>query len=375
MTKILYKARSADGAAIADFIDAETVAEAKLKLVAAGFADIEFMQAPQIAVLSQNLIPDDPRKQREYAELRARMQDNPGLKSGLVSVAKRARFYLLAFAALLVFAAWRADAWLIALAVIGLALPFAIYLWNRRHLDRYQRLMRANAWGDWDAVKRLAAQLRAAPTSNQLLQFDLDVRLAQIQARDGDIAGGVAALEKWRDADAKAPGLFESRLASVHSAGRDYPGYIRMMECAAQLSKNDPSRLVDVALAHARFGSSEKAIAALAQVDTSLLPSIAGSFIDWIHGLLHLRAGAFDDATAHLQASIAAFRKRALKSPAGWVGLALAAAHCALAQARGGDVVQAQRTLDGFKHILLVHADPSLLRMLRKEVPQLFPAT
>lgn len=375
MTKILYKAVSADGVAIADFVDAETVAEAKQKLVDCGFTDIVFMQAPQTAVLSQSMIPDDPKKQREYAELRARMQDHPGLASGLMSVTKRVRFYLLPLALLLTFAAWRANVWLIVLAVVGLALPFGVYLWNRRHLDRYQRLLRANAWGDWETVKRLAAQLREAPTTSQLLHFDLDVRLAQIQARGGDIAGAVGSLEKWRDADAKAPGLFESRIASVYSAGRDYPGYIRMMEQAAELSKNDSSRLVDVALANARFGSSEKAIAALAVVDTSLLPPVAGPFIDWIHGLLHLRAGAFGDAVMRLQASTAAFHERALKSPAGWVAFAVAAGHCALAQVRGGDTAQARRTVDGVKHILAAHADPSLLRMLQKELPQLFPAT
>jgi hypothetical protein len=376
MTKILFKATSAAGQPVADFVDADTVAAAKEKLVASGLTDIVFMQAPQTAVLSQESIPEDPQKQREYAELRARMQEHPGLITGLVAVALRVRLYLLPFTVLLVFSVWRSNALLIVLALLGLALPFAIFLWNRRHLDRYQRLLRANAWGDWDTVKSLAAQLRKAPPmTSQLLQFDLDVRLAQIQARGGDIAGAMNSLEKWRDADAKAPGLFESRLASVHSAGRDYAGHIRMMERAAELSRNDPSRLVDVALANARFGSAEKALATIAQVDTSLLPPVAGSFIDWIHGLLHLRAGAFAEAVVRLHASTAAFRERALKSAAGWVAFAIAAAHCALAQARDGQAAQAKQTLEGLTHIVVVHADPSLLRMLQKELPDLFPAT
>jgi len=375
MTKILYKAKSADGQPVADFVDADTVAEAKEKLVSSGLTEIVFLQAPQTAVLSQESIPEDPQKQREYAELRARMQEHPGLSTGLVAVLQRVRLYLLLFVVLLAFAVWRGYAWLIVLALIGLALPFAIFLWNRRHLDRYQRLLRANAWGDWDSVKSLAAQLRGAPTLSQLLQFDLDVRLAQIRARDGDIAGAVSSLEKWRDADAKAPGLFESRLASVHSAGRDYTGYIQMMERAAELSRNDPSRLVDVALANARFGSAEKARATIALVDTSLLPPLAGSFIDWIHGLLHLRAGAFEDATVRLHASTLAFGERALKSAAGWVAFAIVASHCALAQVRGGSPAQARQTLDGLTHIVAVHADPSLLRMLRNELPDLFPVT
>ena len=208
------------------------------------------------------------------------------------------------------------------------------------------------------------------------MPFDLDVRLAQIQARQGDLAGALASLEKWRGADAKSPGLFEARLAGVCSAGRDYPGYIRLMEEAAVLSKNDPSRLVDVALAHARFGSVERLVQiALQQVDTSLLPPAAGAFLEWIHGLLSLRAGENADAATHLRVAVSRFRERAIKSPAGWVSMALAAAHCALAEVRGGLRQEAGQMLEGFTHIVTAHGDPSLLRMLEKELPEFFRAT
>lgn len=375
MTKILYTAKSADGQPVAAFIDAATVAEAKQKLEESGLQDVVFLQAPQTAALSQEIIPDDPQQEKEYAALRARIQEKPGLATAVQIVARRFRNFLLVLSTLFGFAIWSRNPYIAVAALVGLAAPFVLLLWNRRHLDRYKSLLRANAWGEWDQVKRLAAQLRSAPGLSQSLQFDLDVRLAQIQARDGDIAGAVSSLEKWRDADAKAPGLFESRIASVHSAGADYPGYIRMMERAAELSQNDPSRLVDVALANARFGSAAKAQAALALVDTSLLPPVAGSFLTWIEGLLHLRSGAHDAAIDSLRESVAAFRQHALKSPAGWVAFALAAAHCALAEVRSGKAAQAKQTLGGLTHIVSAHADPSLLRMLRSELPELFPAT
>lgn len=50
MTKILYKATSANGKPMTDFVDADTVAEAKEMLVAACCTDIVFMQAPQSAL-------------------------------------------------------------------------------------------------------------------------------------------------------------------------------------------------------------------------------------------------------------------------------------------------------------------------------------
>ncbi|MEO8742987.1 MAG: hypothetical protein ABI365_07330 [Lysobacteraceae bacterium] len=374
MTKILYKAKSADGKPVADFIDTTTVQEAKQNLVAQGLTDIVFLQAPQIAALSQSAIPDDPQKAREYAELRAKFEESPGRMTGFRSVAWRTRYFLMAIAALLVYAVWRADISLIVSAIVGLLAPFAVYLWNRKHTDRYQQLLRALAWGKWDEVKRLAAQLRNAPGTD-LLQFDLDVRLAQIQSRQGDITGADASLEKWRGSDAKSPGLFEARLASVHSSGHDYAGYIALMERAAELSQNDPSRLVDVALAHARFGDFDKAQAALAQVDTTLLPPVAGAFIDWIVGLLHLRADHLDDAVNHLRRAATEFRERATKSAAGWTAFALTAAHCAVAEAKSGQREQAAKSVDGLVRIINIHADPDLLKTLHSELPETFPAT
>jgi tetratricopeptide (TPR) repeat protein len=230
------------------------------------------------------------------------------------------------------------------------------------------------AWGNWNEARRLAVQLRNAP-GGELLKFDLDVRLATIQARQGDLSGGLASLEKWRGSDAKAPGMFEARLASVHSAAGDHQGYIALMERAAELSKNDPSRLIDVALAHARFGDAEKAQATMAQIDTSLLPPVAGSFIDWIFGLLHLRAMELDDATAHLRAAALGFRQLAYKSAAGWTSLALAAAHCAAAEAQQGRRDEARKSVDGLERIIAVHADPALLKTLHDQLPEQFPAT
>lgn len=373
MTKILYKAKSSEGEALADFVDADTVQEAKQHLLARGLTDIVFLQAPTTAVLSQALIPDSPEQQRTYARLRARVEEDPGRFASLRRVAAGNAWLLAACSLLLLVALWRREFYLSALAVAGLALPFGLFFWNIRHLDRYQQLLRASAWGKWDEVRRLAALMRSAP-GDKLVPFDLDVRLAQIQARQGDLAGALASLEKWRGEDARSPGLFEARVASVYSAARDYPNHIRMMEEAAVLSKGDPSRLVDVALAHARFGSAEKAQAALQRVETGLLPPLAAAFLDWIHGLLSLRAGRNGDAAAQLRAAVAHFRERAVKSPASWVSMALAAAHCALAEVRDGRRQQAGRTVEGFTHIIAAHGDPSLLRMLQNELPEFFSA-
>lgn len=374
MTKILYQAKSPDGKPVAAFVDARTVQEAKQRLLAQGLTDIVFLQEPTTTALSQGLIPDDPQQQRAYAELRARVQQDPRKSASLVRVASGNVQLLVASGVLLLISLWRGNFYLAAAAVIVLLLPFALFFWKIRHLDRYQQLLRANAWGQWDEVKRLAALVRSAP-GDKLVPFDLDVRLAQIQARQGDLSSALASLDKWRGSDAKAPGLFEARLASVHSAGQDYAGYVRLMEQAAALSNNDPSRLVDVALAHARFGDAARARATLQQVDTSLLPPLAGPFLDWINGLLHLRAAEYGDALTRLRAAVAAFRQHASKSPAGWVSLALVAAHCGLAEVRSDLRAQARQTVDGFVHIITVHADPSLLRILQKELPETFPAS
>jgi tetratricopeptide (TPR) repeat protein len=299
--------------------------------------------------------------------------DKPGLATALRGVIRINAPILFAGAAILAWGAWRHHPVTAVIGAAALLFPFTVFFWKRRHLDRYRALQMAYARGQWDEVRRLATMLRTV-TNNALLPWDLDVRLACIEARQGRLQAAVAGLEPWRpELAGKAPGMFEARLASVYFAGGDYAEHVRLMEQAAELGGQDPSRLVDVALAHAKFGDPRRAEDILYALDVKLLPPIAHMFISLINGVLRLRADQPDKAIPELRAASEGFLKTSLQSPSGWVGLASSSGYMAVALARCGKRDEAQLAVSTVLPILLVHGDKPLLDMLQKEVLEAAP--
>lgn len=365
MSRILYRAKSARGADVADYVEAASAVEARDKLAAAGMTDIVLLQSPDIAALSNAPLPGLTQKQQ--ARLRADLMEKPGLATALRGMIRINRVGLFVVFVLLVLGVWRQNLPLLAIAATLLLLPFGIFFWKRRHLDRYQRLMKAYARGQWDEVRKLAPLLRSATTS-KLLSFDLDVRLACIEAREGRLASAVQGMQHWKNALANAPGIYEARLASVHNAARDYAGYLDLMEQAAELGKQDPSRLIDVALAHVKFGNAARAQAILDGLDVTLLPPLAPKFIVFAYGLLRLRAGEPDDALPHLRTATEGFLESSLQSPAAWTALAICSGYHAVTLARSGRPDAARQMIADVLPIINVHGEQPLLDMLQHEV-------
>ncbi|HTD29798.1 MAG TPA: hypothetical protein VK660_10455 [Xanthomonadaceae bacterium] len=365
MSRILYRAKSAQGTDVADYVEASSASEAREKLVAAGMREISLLQSPDIAAMSN--APLLGMTSQQQALLRAELMEKPGLATALRGMIRINSSILLLAVALLAFAAWRQDLPLIVVATIMLLLPFGLFFWKRRHANRYQSLMKAYARGQWDEVRRLASLLRDV-THNKLLPWDLDVRLACIEARQGRLDTAVAGLDRWRSELAPAGGMFTARLASVYSAAGDYETYLKLMEEAAALGKQDPSRMVDVALANAKFGNAARAEDILRHLDARLLTPLAPKFVALVQGLLCLRAGQPDKALPLLQTATAGFLESSLKSPAAWVALAICSGYYALALARTGEKQAAQGVIVDVMPILLVHGEKPLLDMLQRDV-------
>lgn len=365
MSRILYRAKTPRGQDVADFVEASSAAEAMSKLVGMGLQDIVLLQSPDLAAFNVTLPGITP---QQHARLRAEFMEKPGLATALRGVIRINAPILFVGAAGLAWGAWRQFPVTATLGAAVLLFPFVAFFWKRRYLDRYQALQKAYARGQWDEVRRLAAMLRSA-TNNALLPCDLDVRLACIDARQGRLDAAVAGLAKWKSQLAdKAPGMFEARLASVYFAAGNYPEYVKLMEEAAELGKQDPSRLVDVALANAKFGDARKAENILDALDVKLLPPIAQKFIALVGGVLGLRAGHADTAARDLKVATEGFFESSLKSQASWVALAISSGYYAVALARCGKQGEARQVVAPVLPILLVHGEKPLLDMLQKDV-------
>lgn len=367
MSRILYRATAADGNGVTDFVEAGSAAEAMRLLIDRGLNDVVLLQSPGLATFNETppgLTPE------QHARLRVEVMAKPGLVAAMRRVATRNVFPLALCVAVLCAGAWLHEAWLVVAGLALFAYPFAMLFWKRRHLSHYQRLAKAYALGHWDEVRRLAPKVKQA-SSNALLPWDVDVRLACIEALEGHLEAALASLEAWREPmTAKAAGMFEARLASVYFAARDYDGYQRLMDEAAELSGNDPSRLVDVAMAHAKFGDLHHAQAILAGIDTSLLPPVAQPFVRFVNGVILLRDNRPDVALQDLQAARDEFLRMSLKSPSAWAAMAAASGYLALALARCDKPELAQQVVADVLPMLRVHGEKPLIDMLQSEVLQ-----
>jgi hypothetical protein len=362
VAQVLYSAKAADGSKAEGFIEAATAQQARELLQQRGLQDIVLHQDMSSAGAGIGVQGLSPSEVQALASFRIRAMRSPGLGTVWAEVARRSWMWLLLDAALVAWGLWKPDRWIFALGALLLVLPFAISAWNYRHAGRYRRLIQHEALGQWDQVARLASQLQAATNQAPQLAFDLDVRLAAVQARRGALDAAVESLQSWRPRLAKQPGVFEGRLGSVHLAGGDTAAFVRLSGESLQGLPGDPARTVDHALAHARFGEVARAAELLASIDTGLLPPHGQGFVLWVQGLVQRRRGQ-PEAAATLGQAVAEFLQRA-EQPAVWTALAVCTADHALALHDAGQIDAARRQVAQVWPVLRVHANKDLQREL-----------
>lgn len=365
MGHLLYSAKDSRGEAVQGFVEAKSALEARQQLAARGLADIVLHQEATIATEAGEVAGLGQAQLRELARIRIALMQRPGLWPVLLEVARANRWWILADVAIIAGGLWSDSGWLVATGAFLALLPFGVSLWSYRHSGRYTALLRSFALGKWDHVEQLASKLRPVSAKVAQMDFELDVRLAGIQARKGDLAGALARLEGWRPKLAGTPGLYESRVAVVYAAGEDRVGFVQLMDQAHELSGREPARALDLALAHARFGDAAAAAGLLQGVDAKLLPPHALGFVAWVDGLVRLRLGQ-PEALARLGEATAAFLALA-GQPAAWTALAFCTCDHAVALAMAGRKGEARAELAHVWPIVKAHADRPLLRMLEAD--------
>lgn len=315
---------------------------------------------------SMGLSPVD---ERRLAEFNARVTRRPGLMPLLIHTAQRRALSIAAWLALAALGLWQGRlAWV--LAPIGMVLlPFAWASVRYRHGRQHARLVEAFSVGDWTRMEGLVSHVRAARGATVTTAFDVEVHMACSQVLRGrPLADALLALAPWAVRIAATnPGLYESRLASVHVAAGDRTGYLRCTRAAADVARNDPARVIDLALAEARFGDADAARRLLDRTDAHSLPSHAGGFVHWARGSIALRSHD-PQAPNHLGRAVGSLLVEAVHQPAVWTSLAFCAADLAMALRSGGLDAQARRTLVPVLPILRSHADKTLMHVLEQDI-------
>lgn len=292
------------------------------------------------------------------------MKPPPSMADVLVAAARRWRFWLLLLAALIVFDIVVGRFLWVGVFVLVAAWPFVRAALGWRRLESRHRLLQAYALGHWDTVRVLAQALRGNGQDPQ--DFDLDVRLACIRAREQSLHEALAKVEPWRERLAGQPGLYDARVAAVLVAAGDTVGHLRAVMQAQQAQPQDPVRRLEGALAQARFGDAALAQQLLDGVAPEQVTAQARPFADWTRGLLQMRDvdGA---AVATLGAAVDGLVQRSTRpelQPALWPAVALCTADLALALHQGGRDELARRHVAEVWPVLEMHATVPLLRML-----------
>lgn len=366
MAKLLYTATRADGNRTEGFVDAASAAAARDALIAQGLRGVVLHQEPAAAQDESQLAGLSVQQQRALARLHLSVTRSPNLAPVLAEVARRLKPWLLVNVAMVAYGAWAGVPLWLFLGLLCAATPFALTAWGWRHAGRYKRLLEVFSLGDWAAARVLIEQLRPVSRDKLQMAFDLDVRLAYIEARQHSLAQALTIVHPWQAVlAAQQPGLYEGRVATVHHAAGDTEGFLRLMEEALARLPGDPSRTVDAALAHGRFGDVLRAKELLAGVDASLLPPHAAGFVHWTQGLIELRQHDAR-ASATLGRAVAAFLGLAAQ-PAVWTALAFATLDHAIASNQAGRGDEARAGVAHVWPIVKAHAQPPLLKLLEAE--------
>lgn len=289
----------------------------------------------------------------------------PGRARVLQDQARKTAPWLAADAALVAFGLLRGGPAWVAAGVLAAAVPLGWSAWQYTEADRYQRLLRQFALGEWETVRALARELRRHATNRPELLFDLDVRLAGIHGRDHGVDEALERLEPWRERLARKPGALEAGQAAVSLMGNDTAGHVAALERALAADPGSPWRRVELTLAHARFGDAGRADQLLGPLADARLPRHADAPLQWARGLVQLR---LQRREALVTLGDAVNRLCALRDrPAAWIHLACCVCDHAVPLSQAGLHELARERIDAVWPVLQVHAPRPLLRLLEAE--------
>jgi hypothetical protein len=145
---------------------------------------------------------------------------------------RRQRVWLLGAALLLATGVLFGQPLLLAGALVGLLGLTVVGLWWQRHRIRLKRMRRAYALGNWHVVRTVARELRGFSAYRPEVDFELDLMLAGVYARERSLNEALARLSDWRGRFGRRPGHVESRLAQIHLMAGDGAGALGSSWCA-----------------------------------------------------------------------------------------------------------------------------------------------
>ena len=369
MKKILYTATDANGKEVSSFIDTNSNKEAIDLLSEKGFSNIRFQDDAVTAVSRTDLDNLSDSELKRIAKFETSIRTRPSFLTFILEVFRVNKLLVVGGLCLFLWGIFDSRKYL---AIIGLVLSSSMPLlsiWNYRVVSSYDKLLRAYARGQIEVVSRQTELLRKHMKQPEMA-FDLETRIAAVNARQGDIDEEIERLEEWRiPIDELSPGMNDSRISSVYHLGGEYQKYVDSMREAFFKSSQSPTLILDLALAESRLGEIEKAEMLLKQVKPEELPIHGMPFIDWVEGVIAYRKGnaGSEEKLSSAVTGLLEFSE----NPAVWPSLAVCIGDYARSITAEPSIDKAKILLYSVWEILRFHGEKDLINQLLRKYPSL----
>lgn len=369
MKKLLYTATKNNGKEVSSYIEANSNKEALESLSDKGFSNIEFQDDVVTAISRSDLDDLSENELEQVAKFEAAIRVKPSFITFILNVFRVNKLLILGGICFLIWGVVDSSSYLITFGLIlSLSMPL-LSIWNYRVVNRYDKLLRAYATGKTEAVAKLTESLRKHMKQPEMA-FDLDIRMASINAHHGDVEKEIEKIEKWRAIiDELSPGMFESRVASIYHLHGSYNKFVEAMRNAFFISSLSPTLVLDLALAEARLGESEKAEILLKKVKPEELPIHGIPFINWVEGAVGCRKG-IPEAEDKLKSAISGLLAFG-DNPAIWPSLAVCIGDYALCVNSEASRAKSKDLLSTVWDILKFHGERELIAQLVDKYPSL----
>lgn len=172
---------------------------------------------------------------------------------------------------------------------------FAFYLTFFTYSRKFDLLLAAWSWGQWQEVTALAARLRG-----HVPDFELDAREAVAIAKLGRIDDGLDLIERHADSEEIPEWMYWGRLAEFHECLEQHHQAIECHRLAYEVAPDVPTVELDYAICLLKNDENlQEAERLIASAEAKPLSDILQMLLPFVHGLRDLRNGKHGTAIQH----------------------------------------------------------------------------
>ncbi len=243
--------------------------------------------------------------------------------------------------------------------VFTIMLPI-ISIIRQRHVKRYKRICNLYCYGQWEhALKEIKIHRKFTRFPDH--EHDLDFREATILAKIGKLRQALQLAEKWKDEfEIKNPGYFEARLSSVYEAAYNNEKVLELMRECYTKSIDKSLAVIDLAFKEALFGSNDKELELIGNINQETLSVIAKPYPTFILGIIHKNNSNYKQSSAYLESELVRFLKRQGEVLAE-LTIALCSGELAVVYHKLGRTKEAVELVNKVTAVLKAHGHQSLL--------------